>query len=428
MPWAPEWQVMLTALHTPPTAAARLTTAQALARPSFDWDGVATRACAHGVAPLLYGRLQGQGLVAPLPPRVLETLQSAYYRNAARNTLLFRVVREVLQACRRQGLGVIALKGAALAETAYPHRAARPMSDIDLLVRPEAVAAADEALSASGYRFVGHGRPRDYWRARHYHLTFRPPHEAVLDATIELHWAIERQSRLPGMDMEGLWQRAVPAIIAGVEAHVLAPEDQVLHLCLHLCRHAGSPAMDGGLSWRLRAFCDLAAVLDRAGPGLDWQALVQRARAWGVASYLYVPLALTQELLGAAIPAAALEALAPPGFDRRLLAWARDELLEDPGPLFPDLVRLWGGPTLAQRAAVVRKVLSPARLARSSAVPATAARRYGSYPRRLADLVRRYGPLLWRLARRDPGLTAQAERKAHLAAWLAPFAVRDHSM
>ena len=127
----------------------------------------------------------------------------------------------------------------------------------------------------------------------------------------------------------------------------------------------------------------------------------------------------------ARVPAAGLDALTPPGFDRRLLAWARDELLDAPGPLFPDRLRLWGGTSLAQRAAVAREVLSSARLAQRYAVSPTAVRRYGYYPRRLLDLARRYGPLLWRLARRDPRLTAQAERKTHVAAWLAPFTTRD---
>jgi hypothetical protein len=167
------------------------------------------------------------------------------------------------------------------------------------------------------------------------------------------------------------------------------------------------------------------AVLSHTGLRLDWEALVHRAHAWDVASYLYVPLALTCELSGVCVPASALAALQPSDFDARLLGWARDELLEDLGPLFPDLLRLWGGAHLTQRAAVVRKVLSPTTLARRYNVAPTAVMRYGYYPRRVWYLLRRYGPVLWRLARCDPMLTAQAERKIHLAAWLLPFTIRD---
>ncbi len=427
MPWSPEWQVILSSIHILLPDEARLTIAQALAQPSFNWERFTTRACAHGVAPLLYAHLHKLGIVAHLPPHVRAVLQTAYYRNAARNTLLFRVVAEVLQTCHRQGIAVIVLKGGALAETVYPHRAVRPMSDIDLLVRPEALEAMDESLTVLGYGFVGRGRPKAYWRTQHYHLTFQPPPAAPLAVPIEVHWALERATSPFRIDLDGLWQRALSATIAGVETRVLAPEDQLLHLCMHLCKHAGRPAIDGGLSWRLRAFSDLAAVLVRTGVVLDWEALVHRAQAWGVASYLYVPLALTGELSGLRVPPSALAALQPPGFDARMLSWARDELLEDPDPIIPYLLQLWGGAHLRQRAAVVCKVLSPAVLARRYAVAPTAVLRYAYYPRRLWDLLRRYGPVLWRLIRRNPVLIAQVERKIQLAAWLQPFTVRDHT-
>jgi hypothetical protein len=123
--------------------------------------------------------------------------------------------------------------------------------------------------------------------------------------------------------------------------------------------------MDGGLSWRLRTFNDLMNVLSSAGTALDWEALLHRAQAWGVASYLYVRLALTCELSGVRVLTSALTALQPSDFDAQLLGWARDEVLEAPGTLFADLLRLWEGAHLTQWAAVVRQVLSPAVLARS---------------------------------------------------------------
>jgi hypothetical protein len=206
------------------------------------------------------------------------------------------------------------------------------------------------------------------------------------------------------------------------------PEDLLLHLRLHLCRHAGISCGDEGLNWRLRAFCDLAALIQQADPTLAWNALSQRAQAWGVTPYVYLPLQLARELCGVDIPASALAAREPAGFDARLLSWARDELLHDPGPLFPALLRLWAAGRLKERADIVGDILSPGVLARRYAIAPTAAIRYGYYPRRLLDLARRYGPVLWRLIRRDPILRAQAERKTGLAAWLQPFIIRNPSL
>jgi putative nucleotidyltransferase-like protein len=89
MPWSPEWQVILTSLQMSLTDAVRPTITQALAQPSFDWEWFTARVCAHGVAPLVAAHLQKLGLVDHLPPPVRAVLQSAYYRNAARNTLLY---------------------------------------------------------------------------------------------------------------------------------------------------------------------------------------------------------------------------------------------------------------------------------------------------------------------------------------------------
>jgi hypothetical protein len=91
--------------------------------------------------------------------------------------------------------------------------------------------------------------------------------------------------------------------------------------------------MDGGLSWRPRTFSDLMTVLSSADTALGWETLLHRAQAWGVASYLYVPLALTCELSGVRVLTSALTALQPSDFDARLLGRARDELLEAPSTL-----------------------------------------------------------------------------------------------
>ena len=200
---------------------------------------------------------------------------------------------------------------------------------------------------------------------------------------------------------------------------MLAPEDMLLHLCLHACKH--------GLTGSLRPFCDIAATIQRYGSTLDWEQLQARAVHWRVAPYVYLPLHLARDLVGAAVPEACLTALKPEHFEARLLSWATAELLEDPAmaALFPALLRLWQGPRVSDRLAIVRQILSPATVAASYGMAPTSKRRYGYYPARFKDLLRRYGPTLWRLCRRDPYLLAAAEGKAHLTHWLQPFAASD---
>jgi hypothetical protein len=423
MPLSAEWQLLLSCAKTQPTSTDVQCIHQALGHPQLAWARLTQRACAHGIAPLLYHTVQRMGLTGVLPPATLEVWRRVSYATAVTQTLFSQALQRVLQALQDHGIAVIVLKGAALAETVYPSPAVRPMRDVDLLVRAEALSRVEGTLVALGYRLTAGTRPKAWWRAQHYHWAFRQPEPPPFDVPLEVHWHIERPSRPFTIAIEDLWQRAMPATIAGVNTRILAPEDLLMHLCLHACHHAGAPLQERRLNFRLLSCCDIAEVIRHYRPRVDWAHLVQRAQQWGIAPYVYLPLQLARELLGAAVPASALAALEPAGFDARLLGWARDELLEDPGtsPLFPDLLRLWRGRWLRDRAAVVSKIWSPAVIARSYGIPPASKQRYGYYPVRFKDLLRRYGPVLWRLLWHDPALTAQVDRKVHLTAWLSPF-------
>jgi hypothetical protein len=423
MSLSPEWQLLLSGATTQPTSADMQRLHQALGDFQLVWARAIQRACVHGVAPLLYHTMQHMGLTGMLPPERLEVLQRVSYATALTHTFYSQALHRVLRALQDLGLGVIVLKGAALAETVYPGGAVCPRRDAEVLVRGEDLTGVADTLEALGYHFTGDARPHAWWRAEHYHWTFRQPQPPPFDVPLEVHWHLERPSRPFAIDLDGLWQRAIPATIAGVDSHILAPEDLLLHLCLHACHHAGGRIQERRFNLRLLSFCDIASVIQYYRPTFDWAGLAQRAQQGGVAPYVYLPLQLARELVGAFVPTPALAALEPQGFDARLLGWACDELLEDPdtSPLFPDLLRLWRGRGHGDRAAVVATRFAPAVLAKAYGIPPTSSRRYGYYPRRLKDLVTRYGPVFWRFIRQDPELLAQAERKTRLGAWLSPF-------
>ena len=92
----------------------------------------------------------------------------------------------------------------------------------------------------------------------------------------------------------------------------MAPEDLLIHLCLHLAiNHGfGEPA--------LRNLLDVHLVAVRLSP--DWDAIVDRARTWRLATMLWTTLSLAVELWGAPVPDAALVALQPGPARRRAIA------------------------------------------------------------------------------------------------------------
>src|SRR5207253_1648910 len=152
---------------------------------------------------------------------------------------------------------------------------------------------------------------------------------------VELHWTITRPTAPFKIDLDGLWERARPALIGGVEALVLSVEDLLLHLCLHA-------AFDHQFFLGFRACWDIRQTIQHHDSEIDWEQLQDRARQWGVSKYVYLTLHLAKDLLGAAVPPHAITALRPDGFDPRLMAWAKAELLTDRSAAVPV------PPTLAQ--------------------------------------------------------------------------------
>ncbi len=217
-----------------------------------DWPRAADLACQNRVGPLVHSALRR----VPLPPDArpaLEILKSAYVATAARNAVLFRELTTVLGALSAERIPVIVLKGAALADTVYAERALRPMADIDLLIREEDLEEAERRLGSIGYEAAHDPRTKEDLRGRHHHWVFRSARPGASDIPIELHWNLDPPGRPAAWDIPALFERAEAASIAGADALVLCPEDFLLHLCVHLCRHR----FNGGVI----ALCDIAATI-----------------------------------------------------------------------------------------------------------------------------------------------------------------------
>jgi hypothetical protein len=405
---SPEWAFLLASAKTSLTGEDSRRVEQELVHPSLDWAYMGERACQHGIASLVYHnlrRMAGPGM--PLQ-EVLDALKEEYYRTAMRNTLLYRELREVLNTLKEKGIEVIILKGAALAEIVYHNRTLRPMGDIDLLIRKEELAGVEDWLSRLGYCLYKSRNEKELLAEHHYHWVF-----TKREATpIEIHWNLRHAEGPLRIDVDGLWKRAVPATVAEVETLVLCPEDLLLHLCLHTCRHQ--------LAW-LRPFCDIAETVREFGEVIDWEQVRTRAFQWRINKYVYLTLRLTKELLGAGVPESVLESLKPADCDARLLDRAREGILADKdlSPLSPNFQQLWCGRRFTEKVAAVRQLLAPQVIARKYGIHPTAKTVYGYYPVHLTDLLIRYGPVLWRSTWRGRQKPGMADGQSQLTEWLA---------
>lgn len=288
-----------------------------------DWDQFLFAAERHGLAPLLHDRWRTAAPAGSVPLRVQEALHLSFLKHTARNAMLYGELRRIAPALSTAGIPVIVLKGGHLAVDAYEHMGHRAMNDLDLLVPPQQLVAATQLVQKLGFEFLG---PRKFsesplnsadWQSKaashHESRLHKPPGTGV-----ELHWNLVDPGTGVTVDLEGLWHRSRTVRSGNLMVGSLAPEDLLLHVCLHATRgHRNVLAMG------LRPCCDIAALVRRYGSELDWTGIVRRAREWRVARGVGVILAMTVDLLGAPMPESCLEALGSVHFDARRRTLAR---------------------------------------------------------------------------------------------------------
>ena len=276
---------------------------------SLDWDYILTRSTRHGVLPLLYRTLwminRGNGV----PEDVITSFRDQYYKNIARNTRLYHELSKVLKAFTDACIDVIVLKGAVLAETVYKNIGLRTIGDVDVLVKRGELHVAKHVLARLGYIPMQcdltqwHGdRGR---QLTHMHL---PPY-CKQGLSIEVHWDIQTLASPYRIDINAFWSNARPTTIADVDALMLAPEDLLLHLCLHLDQHLRSGAIP------LRWYCDIAEVIQHYETEINWNYLIQNSKNQGIENPLYQALYIVSNYFATYMPKAVFKALKPNNFD-----------------------------------------------------------------------------------------------------------------
>jgi hypothetical protein len=200
-----------------------------------------------------------------VPPEVRRQLAAVALRESERSEVFRRGARHVIETLAAGGAEVLVLRGAALAELAYPEPSLRHCHDLDLLV----------------------------WGG-----------DAETGERASLHRSAFAHPRAQGDDRQ-FWARSRAFAFGGGGARVMAPAD----LLTHVCGHAYLSDRRDTLSWVTDAWFTVAAW-----PDLDWDAVARSAAdrhlGVGVAALLgylnrelgvAVPLALVERLQGLAV-------------------------------------------------------------------------------------------------------------------------------
>jgi hypothetical protein len=253
-----------------------------------EWEAVLRLAQDHGTSSLLYRNLSGLDGVIPSP--VMASLRQRYEKNVHKSLFLARELMRILECLDGLAMEVIPYKGIVLSEAYYGDMALRQSGDMDLFVRKGDVVRIKSALRDLGYttRLVIPEEALEDYIASGYEWTFD---SAAGPNLLELQWTLQPRFYAVDFDMDGLFERAVNATVAGRRVKTPSPEDLLLVLSVHAAKHVW-----GRLIW----LCDIAQILKLENLNWDW--VQSRTRELGIERILRVSLLLAYRLLGMPIP------------------------------------------------------------------------------------------------------------------------------
>ncbi|MEX1998379.1 MAG: nucleotidyltransferase family protein [Gemmatimonadales bacterium] len=269
-----------------------------------------------GVAPLL-GSWCDQGAIATTP--ALHTLLTEHLRHGRAAALRRRQAwTTVHRAFRSHGVTSVTLKGMHTGATLFAEPGVRPAHDVDVLIAPTALPAAQRALTAAGLTEVPGSavvtRSDWVWPGG----SSVPRSVEMLHGDdpirIDLHTSLRRTGaagRLVGLDVAGP-DDSEPCAALGPEARVLRQPLLTAYLAFHAGAHF--PAIP------LIRLVELVLLVRRDGP--DWGAVLDRLTRDHAVRYAYPTLVYAERLAPATIPTNTLRTLhgAASPYLRRLVA------------------------------------------------------------------------------------------------------------
>jgi len=243
--------------------------------------------------------LRGNATSLPLP--IGRYLAMLALDREYRMRLLEKRLEESLIALNGAGIDVLLLKGSALACTAYRSFGARPMRDIDLLVRPEQADTARALMLEGGWE-LDPDVPGDRSYGTHHHL---PPlrDTGASGVRLEIHRSLLPAGHPFRFRDDEIWRDARRVTLGDGHALVMQPAHHAVHVAIHF---AWSHMLKMG-AWH--AFRDLDTLMDSGR--LQWDTFIDTAAEWGAASCCYWTLRLGCALSDLAVPSECMERLEP---------------------------------------------------------------------------------------------------------------------
>lgn len=234
-------------------------------------------------------------------PAEADVLQSLAVVNDFRRYHIRALTARVSQELGREGIEVIALKGAALLAGAVARPTPRTMSDIDLLVVRGSPEEAWQICRKNGWTLVNELWAPELYRTHHHLAPLLDPDGVKVG--LELHRTLLSGVDRLGVDVPAFVARSRVVMVADTPVRVPCVEDLLLHACLHF---GWSNKLQHG-AWH--AYADIHAIL--SDPAFDWEKFLANTTSRRSRQCCYWTLRLGRAVADLTVPDEILHRLDP---------------------------------------------------------------------------------------------------------------------
>ncbi len=274
----------------------------------INWETFLSTIHYHELLPITYILLEDKARL--IPPAIYAELKNGYFHNLANNILLWEHFLAISRVLSERKIGFIPMKGFSFIGDIYPDINYRSMADIDILVKEESLKLVEETLLNMGYDKYLEGLKEAYWRKEQCHIAFLKHLSPARNILVEVHWDLDFK-RLKHPVLPEVWERVDERDIEGNRIRSLSCEDAIFSLALHKRRFGNILSLKGA--------CDLACLIKKFRPKIDWQYLLKWSRISKMKSTLYFSLSQASLIDDTLIPASFLDELAVPFWKRRAI-------------------------------------------------------------------------------------------------------------
>ncbi len=284
-----------------------------------EWEAAEWVVYWQNALPWLAARVREAEVV--VPEAVNGRLQTIDAASRERTKVMLDACTEILAAFRQAGIKTVLLKGAVLAPLIYPDPLQRPLADLDLLIRPQDVAASREImLNQLGYRYYSRSAEDEvYLRGERKSNIWAPDNVHP----VEVHFMLREEYAGIGYELaEIMWRESGerPYWHPPTTARIPNPAALLLHVCAHT---SSDWIIQRGRLMHIDDIRQLCATMQPA----DWQTFGHLVQP-GTARFIYPALAFVGKYTQLAIPSGTLNSLrenCPPA----LLDWLGHTELAD---------------------------------------------------------------------------------------------------